>query len=170
MRLLQLQLTLIYLTSGGSKLLDADWRSGVVLADRVVRYGSRAIALGVPHAIVDFLRSPLGGHLMAKGTIATELGLAVLLWVPRTRRLAAWAGIVFHVTIDLDDRRRRLQLAVDPDLVLVRYVRDAERIAQRCASPAANAMMQPWPRKNSATMRSVCSESAHCRSKLHDMS
>ena len=100
-RLLQLQLTLIYLTSGGSKLLDADWRSGVVLADRIVRYGSRAIALGVPHALVDFLRSPLGGHLMAKGTIATELGLAVLLWVPRTRRLAAWAGIIFHVTIDL---------------------------------------------------------------------
>ncbi|HWE27911.1 MAG TPA: HTTM domain-containing protein, partial [Polyangia bacterium] len=101
MRLLQLQLTLIYVASGGSKLLDAEWRSGAVLADRMVRYGNTAIARGVPHAIVDFLRSPLGGHLMAKGAIVTELGLAVALWHPRTRRVAAWAGIVFHVTIDV---------------------------------------------------------------------
>lgn len=101
MRLLQLQLSIIYLASAGSKLFDADWRSGRVLTDRLVRYGNSAIARGVPHALVDFLRSPLGGHLMAKGAIATELGLAVALWHPRTRRLAAWAGILFHVTIDL---------------------------------------------------------------------
>jgi hypothetical protein len=101
MRLLQLQLTLIYVASGGSKLLDAEWRSGAVLADRLVRYGNSAIARGVPHAIIDFLRSPLGGSLMAKGAICTELGLAVALWHPRTRRLAAWGGILFHVTIDL---------------------------------------------------------------------
>ena len=100
MRLLQLQLSIIYLASAGSKLLDAEWRSGQVLADRVVRYGGHAIARGVPHAIVRFLQSPLGGQLMAKGAIATELGLAVGLWHPRTRRLAAWAGILFHVTID----------------------------------------------------------------------
>lgn len=100
-RLLQLQLTIIYFASGGSKLLDADWRSGAVLADRLARYGNGAIARGVPHFIVSFLRSPPGGHLMAKGAIATELGLAVALWHPRTRRLAAWAGILFHVTIDL---------------------------------------------------------------------
>lgn len=100
MRLLQLQLSIIYLASAGSKILDAEWRSGAVLADRVVRYGNGAIARGVPHAIIHFLQSPLGGQLMAKGAIATELGLAVALWHPRTRRLAAWAGIVFHVTID----------------------------------------------------------------------
>jgi len=101
MRLMQLQLTIIYLASGGSKLLDREWRSGAVLADRLVRYGNGAIARGVPHAIIDFLRTPLGGHLMAKSAIATELGLAFALWHPRTRRLAAWAGILFHVTIDV---------------------------------------------------------------------
>jgi len=100
MRLLQLQLTIIYFASAGSKLLDADWRSGAVLADRVARYGSGAIARGVPHWLIHFLQSPLGGHLMAKGAIATELGVAIFLWHPRTRRLAAWAGILFHVTID----------------------------------------------------------------------
>ena len=71
-----------------------------MLADRVLRYGGRAIALGVPRALVHFLHTPLGGSLMAKGAIATELGLAFALWHPRTRRLAAFAGIAFHVTID----------------------------------------------------------------------
>lgn len=101
MRLLQLQLSIIYVASAGSKLLDTDWRSGVVLADRIARYGGKALARGVPHAIVDFLASPLGGSLLAKAAIATELGLAVALWLPRTRRLAAWGGILFHVVIDL---------------------------------------------------------------------
>ena len=101
MRLLQLQLSIIYLASAGSKLLDPDWRSGRVLADRVLRFGHHAVARGVPQLIVDLLRSPLGGHLMAKGAIVTELGLAVALWHPRTRRLAAWVGISFHVVIDL---------------------------------------------------------------------
>ena len=101
MRLLQLQLSIIYFASAGSKLLDADWRSGAVLADRVVRYGDHAIARGVPHWLIHFLSTPLGGQLMAKGAIATELGVAVALWHPRTRKLAAWAGILFHVTIDL---------------------------------------------------------------------
>ncbi|HEX8953071.1 MAG TPA: HTTM domain-containing protein, partial [Polyangia bacterium] len=100
MRLLQLQLSIIYFASAGSKLFDADWRSGSVLADRVARYGSHALARGVPHAIIAFLQSPLGGRLMASGAIATELGVAVALWHPCTRRLAAWAGILFHVTID----------------------------------------------------------------------
>jgi len=100
-RLAQLQLSIIYFASAGSKLLDAEWRSGRVLADRVVRYGGHAIARGVPHAIIRFFQSPLGGHLMAKGAIATELGVAVALWYPRTRRVAAWAGIAFHVVIDL---------------------------------------------------------------------
>ncbi len=99
-RLLQLQLSIIYFASAGSKLLDADWRSGRVLADRLARYGGHAIARGVPHAIVRFLQSPLGGHVMAKGAILTELGVAIALWHPRTRRLAAWAGIAFHVVID----------------------------------------------------------------------
>lgn len=100
-RLLQLQLSIIYLSSGGSKLFDADWRSGRVLADRVLRQGYNAIAYGVPHAIVHFLSSPVGGQLMAAGAICTELGMAVALWLPRTRRAAAWLGIAFHVTIDL---------------------------------------------------------------------
>jgi hypothetical protein len=101
MRLLQLQLSIIYLASGGSKLLDPDWRAGRVLVDRLAHNAPAAIARGVPRALMSLLTTPVAGHLLAAGAIATELGIAVALWHPRTRRLAAFAGIAFHVVIDL---------------------------------------------------------------------
>jgi hypothetical protein len=54
---------------------------------------------GVPEAIVHAMQTPLGGSLLAKGAIGTELALAGLLWWPRTRKLAMWLGLAFHVTI-----------------------------------------------------------------------
>ena len=142
---------------------------GAVLADRVVRYGNHAIALGVPHAIIDFLRSPLGGHLMAKGAIATELGLAVCLWLPRTRRLAAWGGIAFHVVIDLT------RASTSSAGCRSRSCTCSLRTRRRSDRPA---LRQPRRERHDAALPAeelgddaqVCSESAHCRSKLHDMS
>ncbi|MDB4965388.1 MAG: hypothetical protein JWN44_1077 [Myxococcales bacterium] len=99
-RLLQLQLSIIYLSSGGSKLFDRDWRSGRVLADRIARWTSASVDAGVPRKLLALLSSPVGGSLLAKGAIATELGVAIALWIPRTRRLAAAIGIAFHITID----------------------------------------------------------------------
>jgi hypothetical protein len=49
---------------------------------------------------MHLLASPAGGSFLAKGAILTELGVALALWHPRTRRAAAVAGIAFHVTID----------------------------------------------------------------------
>ena len=47
-RLAQVQLAIIYLSSGGSKLLDPDWRGGDVIGDRLRRSFSLAVAKGVP--------------------------------------------------------------------------------------------------------------------------
>ena len=84
---------------GRLQALRCEWRSVWCSPIAWLRYGNRAIALGVPHALIDFLRSPLGGHRMAKGAISTESASPSPL-APRTRRLAGWAGIVFHVLID----------------------------------------------------------------------
>jgi hypothetical protein len=56
---------------------------------------------GFPSGWIDALETPLGASLMAKGAITTELLLAVLLWWPKTRRLALWVGIGFHLSISL---------------------------------------------------------------------
>lgn len=94
------QISLIYLASGGSKLFDPDWRGGVMMAQRFARYGYQAVERGVPQAVVDFVSQPAMASLIAKGAIATELSIAVGLWIPRTRRAALWWGMLFHFMIE----------------------------------------------------------------------
>jgi Vitamin K-dependent gamma-carboxylase len=98
-RLAQLQLSIIYLSSGGSKLLDADWRNGHVILERIRLYGHAAIDHGIPQAVVDYFAEPDVASALAKLAIATELFLVVGLW-GRTRVFALWWGVWFHLTIE----------------------------------------------------------------------
>jgi hypothetical protein len=99
--LCQLQVALVYLASGGSKLLDPDWRAGTVLYERFVTYGAVAEAQGVPHGVLALLGTPLASSILAKLAIFTELTLPLLLFGRRTRPVAIAWGIVFHVVIQL---------------------------------------------------------------------
>jgi hypothetical protein len=103
-RLAQAQLSLIYLASGGGKLSDADWRDGIVLADRMARHSGEALARGVPAAVVAWIASPGAGSALAKVAIATELFLAIGLWSKRTRVYALWWGVWFHLAIEMTSR------------------------------------------------------------------
>jgi hypothetical protein len=102
-RLMQAQMAVIYLGSGGSKLLDADWRDGRVIADRLARFGHREAPPAL-HGLVDFLARPEVSALLGRATIITELFLAVGLFVPRTRIAALWLGVVFHLTIEITSK------------------------------------------------------------------
>ncbi len=99
--LAQIQLAIVYLASGGSKLLDPDWRSGLVVADRFHRFGAMAIDRGVPAFVMDFLGRPDVSSGLAKLAITTELFLAVGLFTKRTRAFALWWGVMFHLTIEI---------------------------------------------------------------------
>ncbi len=103
-RLAQLQLSFIYVASGGSKLLDADWRNGRVLLERFVLFGPNAIANGVPESVVKWMAQPDLASALAKIAIATELGLAVALWSRRARILALWWGVWFHLAIQISSQ------------------------------------------------------------------
>jgi len=98
-RLAQLQVSLVYLASGGSKLLDPDWRDGHVLADRISRYAHVAIAKGVPPGVVETLANRDVSSATAKLAITTELVLCVALWLRPTRIIALWWGVWFHIVI-----------------------------------------------------------------------
>lgn len=98
-RLAQLQVSIIYLASGGSKLLDPEWRNGLVLADRVMRHADQAVHAGVPRRLVDALASADVASAVAKLAITTELFLCVALWLRPTRVIALWWGVWFHVVI-----------------------------------------------------------------------
>jgi hypothetical protein len=100
-RLAQLQVSIVYLASGGSKLLDPDWRSGIVLADRIARHAHLAVAAGVPRKIVDVLAQADAASALAKLAIMSELVICAALWVRPTRVVAMWWGVWFHIAIQL---------------------------------------------------------------------
>jgi hypothetical protein len=95
------QVSVMYLTSGGTKLLDPDWRGGLMMRSMLGSFAQLVHGRGVPEETLQLLRSATGASLLAKGAIATELSLAVLLWLPETRRLALWVGLLFHLSITL---------------------------------------------------------------------
>lgn len=82
-------LLLLYFLSGLHKL-NADFFDPVVSCAPVLYRGLRA---GVP-LLPD---APVMGPLVIGLTVLLELGLPVLLLVPRTRRIGVAAGILFHV-------------------------------------------------------------------------
>jgi hypothetical protein len=93
------QVSVMYLASGGSKLLDPEWRGGRMMLGMVKGLSQLMQRNHLPASLVATMQTPLGGSLLAKSAIATELGLAFLLWWPPTRRLAIWVGLVFHLVI-----------------------------------------------------------------------
>ncbi len=92
--MIRAQLSFIYLGSALSKLADADWRSGDVLA-------GRAAMLWRGSPLLEYLTSAPGRWAMGLGAISTELFLALGLWFPRTRKAALWIGVIFHVFIEV---------------------------------------------------------------------
>ncbi len=102
--LARLQVCIVYVASGSSKLFDPDWRSGAVLLDRMVRYGDVALAHGVPERVLAFFQQPSVASLLAKGAIGTELFLAFALLSRPLRIPAIFVGICFHSAIELSSR------------------------------------------------------------------
>lgn len=103
-RLAGLQVSIVYLASGGSKLLDPDWRGGRVLLERFRIYGPRALEAGVPGWLVEHMSQTGVAAALAALAIATELFLAIGLWSRRTRVFALWWGLWFHLTIEATSR------------------------------------------------------------------
>jgi Vitamin K-dependent gamma-carboxylase len=88
----------VYVTSGVAKLLNADWRSGLVLWDRVVRYDH---AIPFDGWIRELLTSRAFHYFLSPAAIATELFIGLGLWFARTRLAAIWVAIAFHASIEL---------------------------------------------------------------------
>lgn len=96
---LRAEVALVYLASGFSKLVAADWWGGTVTLIRVERYAAD-LTERIPGWVLDLLVSP-GFHVWAaKAIVLTELFIgAGLLW-PRTRLGAVWVAVWFHLAIE----------------------------------------------------------------------
>ncbi len=111
-RLVQVQLSLIYLAAVQAKLSGASWMQGTA-----VSYVLR---------IDDMQRVPLPNWLVTNalamnaatwGTLAVELAVGVLVWVPRCRPWVLSAGILMHLMIDI-----HLQIGIFSYAMFVMYL------------------------------------------------
>lgn len=97
LRLVQLEMTAVYASTAWSKWQGATWRDGTALY-YVSRMEDVFGRLAVPDGLFEtewMLKSATWGVL------AVETLLPVLLWIPRTRRLAIVLGIGLHLSIEV---------------------------------------------------------------------
>jgi hypothetical protein len=99
--LLRFEAATVYGASGLSKLLDPDWFAGTVTWDRVVRSRHLLFDSPLPRWAIDMLSERSFHTVAAKAIIATELFIAVGLWSRRTRLVAVWVAVCFHVAIQI---------------------------------------------------------------------
>ena len=103
--LLRALVSSVYFASGFSKLIDPDWRGGLVLWDRAVRYQDlvRARLPGglVGDTVVDIVTTRWVHAITSPVAIAMELFIAFGLWSARGRLAAVWVAVFFHVAIEL---------------------------------------------------------------------
>jgi hypothetical protein len=98
---LRFEHAVIYLASGFSKLIDPDWWGGAVTLKRVLWFQPQMQKRGVPEWLIDVVSDPTVHYLFAKVAIVTELFIGIALWFPRTRLMAIWVGIAFHIGIEI---------------------------------------------------------------------
>jgi uncharacterized membrane protein YphA (DoxX/SURF4 family) len=97
--LLRFEAATVYAASGLSKLLDRDWFDGTVAWDRIVHQRAN-LSRSLPEPVVSLLTNRTFESGAAKVVIATELFIAFGLWSRRTRYVAVWLAVVFHVAIE----------------------------------------------------------------------
>lgn len=101
---LRILVSSVYFASGFSKLIDPDWVSGRVLWDRAVRFQSM-VGERLPDAlaepVVEVVTTRWVHAVSSPIAVAMELFIAFGLWVGRTRLLAVWIAIFFHVSIEI---------------------------------------------------------------------
>jgi hypothetical protein len=96
-RLMQLQLSLIYLSAVREKLTGSTWNDGTA-----VSYALRLHDLAAIGAPAWLATSPLLMNLATWGTLVLELGLGVLIWNRRWRWRVLTGGIIMHTVILLN--------------------------------------------------------------------
>lgn len=96
LRLFQIQLAVVYLSSAIEKTSGVDWRAGDALY-YVARLDDSFGKFPLPALVFGSLAF---GKLMTWGTLALEWTLPFLLFYRRTRRAALVIAIAFHVAIE----------------------------------------------------------------------
>lgn len=144
---LRIEIAIVYLASGVSKLLDPAWFGGTVTRLRVVAGADR-----VPDALVGLLTDPAFHAIAAKVIVATEILIGAGLLLARSRVAAVWVALWFHVAIEVTADVQVFSLAAIAALVV--WIGPEPRLAVTTPWPAALRMLD-WTGRFAATRGSA---------------
>lgn len=96
LRLIQIQISTVYLFSVWLKAQGERWNAGTAVSDSL--RVQDLLRFKLPWFVTDSL---LVANLLTFGTLAVELGLAVLLWNRRALRYVVVLGVTLHLFIEL---------------------------------------------------------------------
>jgi hypothetical protein len=111
-RLIQVQLSLIYLAAVRVKLSGETWLDGTAVSYALRIQDMQRVP--TPHW---FTTNAPAMNAMTWGALATELAMAVLVWFPRWRPWVLTAGVLMHLMIDL-----HIQIGIFSYATLVMYL------------------------------------------------
>jgi hypothetical protein len=145
LRLMQIQLSILYLFGLWVKLQGTTWNNGTA-----VSYATRISDLSRFPMPTFLTHSMLMANILTYGTLALELSLAILVWNRRLRPWVLVAGVCLHVGIEYSIRVGFFSLAIltlylsflDPAwaqarLLALRGLRQRRRAPQVQRQPAA---------------------------------
>lgn len=102
--LVRFEVVAVYCASGLSKVIDQDWWSGRVLQLRAIDNRQLALDEGAPEWLMDLLADETVQSWLSKGAVLTEFVIGLGFIHPRTRLLAIWVAIPFHLAIEISAR------------------------------------------------------------------
>jgi hypothetical protein len=150
LRLIQLQLSIVYIAGVWDKVQGMTWNNGTA-----VSYALRVSDIaGLP--VPAFLsQTPVLVNILTFGTLATELSLGILVWSRRLRPRVLLVGVLFHLSIGWAIRVGFFGLGmfvlytsfIDPDWATRQILAIRDRVAARRAGrrPAAAPVDQAVP-------------------------
>ena len=137
LRLMQVQLSILYLASVWAKLAGDAWNNGTA-----VSYALRLEDLKRFDAPLWLANSELAINLLTYGTLALEAAIGILVWNRTLRPYVLGLGVAMHLSIDLSLRVGYFSYALlvlyiaflSSDWVSATAIRVRDRVRERAAS------------------------------------
>ena len=141
LRLVQIHLTVMYLTTVWAKVRGDVWNDGTAIS-----YALRLDDLTRFAAPDFFVTSEAWSNLLTWGTLAVELALAVLVWNRRARPWVLLAGVALHLSIELTIHVGFFSMAVLTAYLAFVAPETAARFLERVRLRLSRARLRPASR------------------------
>lgn len=126
--LVRFEVVVVYSSSAISKLVDPDWWGGLMMQRRAIDNRQQALDAGVPDWLIDVFADGTFQWWFSKSAVLAELVIAWGFLHRRTRLLAIWIAIPFHLSIEVVARVQVFSWAAIAALVIWVTPRARERV------------------------------------------